>query len=88
MLFRSEAESAGVPVFFCDPDMEEIVPKGSFIKSEDETENAMAAALNNLLENPKKIEKMSSVMLEHRNEILMSKHIKSLEKIFNDIIKR
>lgn len=83
-----EAESAGVPVFFCDPDMEEIVPKGSFIKSEDETENAMAAALNNLLENPKKIEKMSSVMLEHRNEILMSKHIKSLEKIFNDIIKK
>ena len=83
-----EAESAGVPVFFCDPDMTEIVPKGSYIKSQDESSAEMTKALNDLLNHPEKIEQMSKTMLAHRNEILMSNRIKTLEKIFNDIIKK
>ena len=31
-----EAEAFGTPVFFCDPDMTEVVPKGSYIISENE----------------------------------------------------
>lgn len=82
-----EAEAHGVPVFFCDPDMREVVPAGSFIMSKNETPEAMAEALNDLLQHPEKIAQMSRVMLENRSDILISRRIKLLEQIFNDIIK-
>lgn len=80
-----EAEAYGIPVFFCDPDMKEIVPNGSYIFSKNETQKAMTEALNNLLAHPEKIAEMSAVMLKHRDEILVSKRIDSLEKIFGII---
>ncbi len=80
-----EAEAYGVPVFFCDPDMKEIVPNDSYILSQNEKPEAMANALNDLLAHPEKIAKMSQVMLDHREEILVSKHIDLLEKIFGII---
>ena len=83
-----EAEAAGVPVFFCDPDMLEVVPKGGFIMSASESSENMAAALKDLLEHPERIKKMSEVMLKHRHEVLISRRIKILEKIFSDIIKK
>lgn len=81
-----EAEVHGVPVFFCDPDMREVVPRGGYILSSDETPAGMAAALNDLLAHPEKIEQMSKVMLAHRDEVLISNRIKILEKIFNSLI--
>ena len=77
-----EAEAYGVPVFFCDPDMQEIVPKGSFIMSKNETPDSMAEALNAIFSRPEIIAKMSEVMLAHRDEILISKRIKRLEQLF------
>ena len=77
-----EAEAYGIPVFFCDPDMKEVVPNGSYIFSKNETPEAMAEALNELLNHPEKIAKMSETMLTHREEILVSKRIDSFEKIF------
>ena len=82
-----EAEACGVPVFICDPDMEEIIPKGSFLISKDETPAAMATTINKLLKHPELIEKMSVVMLTHREEVLISNRIKTLEKLFRDIMK-
>lgn len=81
-----EAEAAGVPAFICDKDMQEIVPKGSFVLSDGPAPTQMAEALNNLLQHPDKIHQMSEIMLKHREEVLISKRIKTLEKIFNDII--
>ncbi len=75
-----EAEAYGTPVFFCDPDMKEVVPHGSYILSKDESPAEMAATLNNLLEHPEKIRKMSEIMLKHREEVLISTRIKILEK--------
>ena len=83
-----EAEAFGVPVFFCDPDMEEVVPKNSFIRSKDSSSEKMAEALNHLILNPEKIKDMSEVMLKNRSDILISNRIKILEKIFSDIIKK
>ncbi len=80
-----EAEAYGIPVFFCDSDMKEIVPNDSYIFSKNESPLAMAEALNDLLAHPEKIAEMSAVMLKHRNEILVSKRIDSLEKIFGII---
>lgn len=75
-----EAEAFGVPVFFCDPDMKEIVPKDSFIMSQNETPEKMAESINDLLKHPEKIEQMSKIMLKNRKKILISKRIKILEK--------
>ena len=82
-----EAEAYGTPVFFCDPDMQEVVPPGSFVMSKNETPEAMAEALTDLLEHPDRIGEMSEVMLSHRSEVLISHRIKKLERIFSDIMK-
>lgn len=81
-----ESEAAGVPAFICDPDMQEIVPKDSYILSDGPTPIQMAEALNNLLQHPEKIQQMSKIMLKNRNEVLISNRIKILEKYFSDII--
>ena len=81
-----EAEAAGVPVFFCDPDMKEVVPKGSYVLSKNETPEEMANALSDLIEHPERIQKMSEVMLAHREEVLISHRIETLEKIFESVL--
>lgn len=81
-----EAEAAGVPVFICDPDMKEIVPRGSYILSSGPTPTQMAKALNDLF-HPAKIQQMSKIMLKHRQEVLISERIKILENIFREITK-
>lgn len=82
-----EAEAASVPVFICDPDMEEIMPKNSYILSSDPAPAQMAKALNDLFNHPEKIQQMSKTMLMYRQEVLISERIKILEQIFNAIIK-
>lgn len=81
-----EAEAAGVPVFFCDPDMQEVVPKGGYIMSVNENPEEMANSLNDLIKYPEKIAAMSKVMLAHRDEILISHRIRTLEQIFQELI--
>lgn len=83
-----EAEAYGIPVFICDPDMQEIIPKGSFVLSQNETPDKMATALHELINDPARIRTMSEVMLEHRNEILISHRIKPLENLFHSLVKR
>lgn len=80
-----EAEAYGTPVLFCDPDMQEVVPEGSYVMSKNETADAIAEAINEVFSHPEKIEKMSQVMLKHRDDILISKRIKQLEEIFRTI---
>ena len=76
-----EAEATGLPVFFVDEDMKEVVPKNSFIFS-DPDYVSMARALDKLCEHPEKISEMSRVMLEHRHEVLQSAQIKKLVKVY------
>ena len=82
-----EDEAVGLPVFICDPDMEEVVPPKSFLISKNESPEKMADTLNSLFDYPEKIAKMSEAMLKNHDEVLISKRIKLLEKIFNGIIK-
>lgn len=82
-----EAEAAGVPVFFCDPDMREVVPIGGYLMSDFIDPQSMAATLNLIMDDPAKIRKMSTVMIKHRHEILESERIKGLEKIFVQLVR-
>ena len=83
-----EAEAYGVPVLFCDPDMREVVPEGSYIQSADESSEKIADAINELFSHPEKIIQMSKIMLAHRDEILISKRIQILENYFQAIINK
>ena len=83
-----EAESAGVPTLFVDPDMKEIVPSGGYVFAKNPSSSAIAAAINDVIDNPEKIEKMSHVLLEHRDEVRVSRCIDKLEKIFESIQKK
>lgn len=76
-----EAEACGVPAFFCDPDMKEVVPAGGYVLAKGPEPKEMAEALNDLLVHPERIGEMSSVMCKHRKEVLISRRIEELEKI-------
>lgn len=80
-----EAEACGVPVFICDPDMQEIIPKGSYLLSKSESPEDMATTLQNLLNHPEQIRQKSEIMLKHRSKALISHRIKAIEKFFHDV---
>lgn len=82
-----EAESAGVPTLFVDPDMKEILPEGGYLFAKNPSSSAMAAAINDIIENPDKVEEMSRVLLAHRDEVRVSRCVDKLEKIFESIKK-
>lgn len=81
-----EAEATGLPVFFCDPEMREVVPAGSYVLSGGPEAVSMAIALDNL--DAKDIAKMSRVMLKHRDDVLQSKQIKKLIAAYEEAIRQ
>lgn len=80
-----EAEAMGLPVFFCDPAMVEIVPAGSYVLSNGPEAVAMAITLDNLP--AEQIAKMSKIMLAHRKDATQSKQIQKLLSAYKVAIK-
>ena len=81
-----EAEATGLPVFFCDPDMKESVPKGGYIMTNGPSPKEMALALSRLIKSPEKIEEMSRVMVENRKDILQSAQIEKLLAVYKKLL--
>ena len=81
-----EAEATGLPVFFCDPDMKEIVPAGGSICAKGPSAREMARELRVLYEHPERIKEMSQVMMKHRTEVLQSTQIERLIKVYEDVL--
>lgn len=81
-----EAEAAGTPVLYVDPDLREIAAEKGSILTKSEKPEDVANAINVIIKNPEKIEKMSKEMLKHRNEVRVSKVVDKLEKYISDII--
>lgn len=79
-----EAKATGLPVFFCDPNMREVVPEGSYVLAAGPEPEAMAAALEALPAG--QIEKMSRVMLAHREEALQSAQIQKLLEVYREAL--
>ncbi|MBQ6393945.1 glycosyltransferase [Candidatus Saccharibacteria bacterium] len=80
-----EAEATGLPVFFVDPDMKEVVPRFGAVRS-GPSPREMAWALDRI--KPEKIEEMSTVMLECRREVFQSTQIKRLLEIYKGLISK
>lgn len=81
-----EAEVTGLPVFFCDPDMKEIVPADGSVCAKGPSAIDMAQELRALYEHPERIKKMSQAMMAHRLEVLQSTQIEKLIKIYNSLV--
>lgn len=75
-----EAEATGLPTFFCDPDMMEIVPQGGYVLAGGPEAEAMAFALEKIA--AEDIEKMSKVMLKNRAKVLQATQIKELLRVY------
>lgn len=80
-----EAESAGTPALFIDPDLKEVVPPNGavFVDSTERftppSPSEVARALDKLISHPEQITKMSEVMLKNRNQVRVSRIVESLE---------
>jgi len=81
-----EAESAGTPVLYVDPNLREIAARDGSILTKSPSPEDVVNAINSLIKNPEKITKMSKEMLKHRNEVKVSKVVDKLESYISDII--
>lgn len=79
-----ESEATGLPVFFCDPAMAEIIPNGSYVLSNGPESEAIAMALDSLP--AEQINKMSKVMLKHRNDVAQSRQSKKILEIYKQAV--
>ncbi|MBQ8985167.1 glycosyltransferase [Candidatus Saccharibacteria bacterium] len=75
-----EAESAGTPVLYVDPDLKEIAPSAGSILTSGPSRESIAASLEELMKNPDQIEKMSKAMLKNRDVVRVSRVVDKLEK--------
>lgn len=75
-----EAQSTGLPVFFCDPEMVEVVPTGSFVLAGGPDATAMALTLDSV--EAKKVKAMSKQMLKRREEVCQDNSIMELVKVY------
>ena len=88
-----EAESAGTPALFVDPDLKEIIPASGavFVKSL-ETSNIppssseVTRAIDDLILHPDKITQMSTTMLSHRDSVRISNIITTLENYIHQLL--
>jgi glycosyltransferase involved in cell wall biosynthesis len=77
-----EAEVRGMPVLICDPDMQEIMPRGGYALTTGPEPASIAKAIDELATHPERIAKMSETMLAHRDEKKQSIQIEKLLKIY------
>ena len=76
-----EAESAGTPALYVDPDLKAIVPAAGSILSSPSSED-VAKVIDELISHPEKITKMSEAMLSHRDNVRISHLVETLENYF------
>lgn len=81
-----EAAAGGLPVFFCDPDMREVVPAAGAVCAAGPEPTAMAAALGELLAHPPRIARMSAAMLKFRPQVAESTQIDKMLKAYQRVL--
>jgi len=83
-----EAGAVGLPVLYCDKDMDQVVIEGAAIRPDDETPEKMANVILNVLEKPEQIEAMSKNAFEKRGSVLQSTQIKNLLKVYEKALEK
>ena len=82
-----EAVAAGLPVLYCDPDMSEVVPRNGAMLTAGPSPAEMATGLQEILDNPKKIERMSAAMISYRDKVAQSVQVDKLLQFYENLVK-
>lgn len=77
-----EAETTGLPILICDPDMLEVTTKDGVFLADGPEPEKITKALNEIYAHPEMIKKMSEAMIKNRDEARQSKQIERLIKIY------
>ncbi len=81
-----EAAAVGLPVIYCDKDMDQVVLENGGLRAKDETPEKMAELILDIIEHPTIIERMSEACFKNRNEVLQSTQIKNLLRVYEDVL--
>ncbi len=80
-----EAEAMGLPVMICDPALREVVSRGGYLMADNPTPKCLAETLNKMPAG--KIEQMSMVMLENRENTAQEKQTEKMLTVYEKAIK-
>jgi 1,2-diacylglycerol 3-alpha-glucosyltransferase len=83
-----EATVAGLPVIFCDPDLEECLPAGGGILSSSPDAQSISAALKTIATDDKKRRTMRNVLLRERDNYRQSVHTSNMLELYKTVRKR
>ncbi len=81
-----EAGAVGLPVIYCDKDMDQVVIKNGGMRAMDESPEKMAALILAIIDHPELIEKMSDACFKKRETVLQSTQIKKLLEVYNKLV--
>ena len=81
-----ESVAVGMPVLYCDPDMDEVVPRGGGVRAKSPDPKDMAEALRAVATRPEWIQEMSQVMLKNSAKVLQSAQIEKLLSVYKKLI--
>ena len=82
-----EAGAVGLPVIYCDPDMNQVVLPGAGLLATDSSPAAMANLILSIIKQPELTEKMSRSALSHQHQALQSTQIQQLLKVYRRAVK-
>lgn len=82
-----EAGAVGLPVIYCDPDMNQVVLPGAGLLATDSSPAAMANLILSIIKQPELIENMSRSALSHQHQALQSTQIQQLLKVYRRAVK-
>ncbi|TDZ79894.1 Alpha-D-kanosaminyltransferase [Mycobacteroides salmoniphilum] len=83
-----EAISMSTPVIFCDEILGESVPDGGGLVTENESVEAIAAAIRALADDRDKLRQMTEVVAAHQDEPRQSLQTEKIVAIYNDVLKK
>ncbi|MBF6212032.1 cytochrome P450 [Nocardia puris] len=82
-----EAVAMGLPVVYCDPDMDETVPKGGGARTADPSPSAIARTLRELAADPSRLESMRYALAGHTDSTRQSTLTGAMVAVYESVAK-
>lgn len=83
-----EAVAVGLPILYCDPDLDETVPDGGGVRALGPSILALAEALGRLANTPERLAEMRKVLVGCADGVRQSKYTAELVSIYRQAIER
>ena len=81
-----EGIAAGLPVIVTDPDLAEVLPPGGGLVSRTPDADGLAAALQDLRDDPERVRAMSAAAIAHRSQVAQDTHRDALLDVYRAVL--